>query len=102
MWKINKKKDNEAASLLMALATLGGRMRHLKTYLTRADLPGYPQAESAWAYLWSVRNDQAFFTTMGVDVRTFDIIHQAFLIEWESETIARADVNCHGQPQVAR
>ena len=46
-----RKKDDEAASLLMALATLGGPMQHLKTYLTRADLPGDPRAESAWAMM---------------------------------------------------
>ena len=97
-----QKHEEESACLLMALATLGGPMRHLKTYLTRGDLPGDPRAQSAWAYLFSARNDRAFVTTMGVDVRTFEIILQLFTIEWETTTIDQADMNANGEPQVAR
>ena len=91
--------SEELATIFVALAAMGGPLRQLRTYLTRADLPGDPLAESAWAYLWSSQSDRAFITTMGVDVNTFQTILNRFTIKWGSETIPRGDVNSNGEPQ---
>jgi hypothetical protein len=96
--------DEEALVMIWALAYLGtpGQFRQLRTYLTRADLPSIPMANSAWAYLWRSRSDRAFITTMGVDVRTFDDLLDRFSARWNFTTIDRADVNPIGEPQVGR
>ena len=69
-----QQQEDDAVALVLALAALGGPIRHIKTYLTQSNLPGDPLSKSAWAYLWSARNDRAFVTTMGMDVATFNII----------------------------
>ncbi|PLW28438.1 hypothetical protein PCASD_19136 [Puccinia coronata f. sp. avenae] len=93
---------DEAAIIIVALASMGGPIRNLRTYLTRGDLPGDPLVDSAWAYLWSSQSDRAFITTMGVDVNTFETIHTPFSLLWNGETIPRGDVNPHGEPQPGR
>jgi hypothetical protein len=95
-------KDEEMGFLIVDLATMGGPSRKLRTYLTRGDLPGDPLAESAWAYLWGAQNNQAFITTMGVDVNTFNTILHPFAELWNAEPIPWGDVNPHGKPQLAR
>ncbi|PLW15589.1 hypothetical protein PCASD_21778 [Puccinia coronata f. sp. avenae] len=85
-----RRKDDDAVALIVALATMGGPLRQMRTYLTRGDLPGDPLADSAWTYLWSAQNNQAFITTMGVDVHTFNTILTPFETLWNSETIPEA------------
>jgi hypothetical protein len=82
-----RRKDDDAVALIVALATMGGPLQQMRTYLTRGDLPGDPLADSAWAYLWSAQNNQAFITTMGVDVHTFNTILTPFETLWNSKTI---------------
>ncbi|PLW11804.1 hypothetical protein PCASD_21061 [Puccinia coronata f. sp. avenae] len=97
-----RRKDDNAVALIVGLATMGGPLRQMRTYLTRGDLPGDPLADSAWAYLWSAQNNRAFITTMGVDVHTFNTILTPFKTLWNSETIPRGNVNPQGEPQLAR
>ncbi|KAH9471875.1 hypothetical protein Pst134EA_002508 [Puccinia striiformis f. sp. tritici] len=99
-----QQEDEEAVLLIISLAILGESrpFRQLQTYLTRGDLPGNPRSDSAWAYLYSARNNRAFITTMGVNVRTFDELLSRFSIHWAAGTIPRNDVNPNGDPQVGR
>ncbi|PLW38814.1 hypothetical protein PCANC_16582 [Puccinia coronata f. sp. avenae] len=97
-----RREDDNAVALIVGLATRGGPLRQMRTYLTRGDLLGDPLADSAWAYLWSAQNNRAFITTMGVDVHTFNTILTPFETLWNSKTIPRGDVNPQGEPQLAR
>ncbi|PLW27671.1 hypothetical protein PCANC_24147 [Puccinia coronata f. sp. avenae] len=96
------REDDDAVALIVALATMSGPLRQMRTYLTRGNLLGNPLADSPWAYLWSAQNNQAFITTMGVDVHTFKTILTPFEKLWNSKTIPRGDVNPQGEPQLAR
>ncbi|KAH9450939.1 hypothetical protein Pst134EB_018447 [Puccinia striiformis f. sp. tritici] len=98
------REEEEAIALIITLGHLGtpGLFRQIRTYLTRADLPVDPMKNSAWAFLWSARNDRGFITTMGVDVTTFDNLLQRYTVHWDFSTIDREDVNPHGEPQIGR
>ena len=96
-----QKDDEDAIGLIAALALLRKPMpiRTLRTYLTRADLPGHPRVSSAWTHMRRIGNDRAFITVMGIDVRTFEGILVPFSAAWDSSTITQSDVNPYGQPQ---
>ena len=96
-----QKDNNDAIGLIAALALLRKPMpiRTLRTYLTRADLPGHPWVSSAWTHMWQIVNNRAFIMVMGIDVRTFEAILVPFSAAWDSSTITQYNVNPYGQPQ---
>ncbi|KNZ47987.1 hypothetical protein VP01_599g5 [Puccinia sorghi] len=72
--QVQRQQHEETAGLIIALATLGGPMQQLKTYLSRGNLPGDPLAQSFWAYLYRARNNWAFVMMMGFDVQKLNIL----------------------------
>lgn len=83
--QVQRQQHEETAGLIIALATLGGPMQQLKTYLSRGNLPGDPLAQSFWAYLYRARNNWAFVMMMGFDVQKLNILVRQFAIEWSLE-----------------
>ena len=96
--------DDKILAAILGLAILGApiHFRTIQTYLTRDDLAGHPRFSSAWVHLRNVGNDRAFITTMGVDVKTFEMLLVPFSNLWDMATINRPDVNPHGAPQPGR
>lgn len=75
-----------------ALNSAGRRPNRL--YLRRDELQINPRHNSGWQGLWKSQSDRAFITTMGIDVRTFNIIlDRGFQFKWETQPIPRDDVS---------
>jgi hypothetical protein len=61
----------------------------------------FPCIDSAWQHLYESQDDQAFITTMGVDVETFHTILDSGLQDcWDTTTIPCPDVASGGQPRL--
>jgi len=74
-----------------------------RLYLTRPDLLPNPRADTPWQILHRGRNNRAFITTMGFDVRTFELIlEEGFARVWESTPIPRSDVPSSSAPRIHR
>ena len=93
--------DEDSLAAILGLALLGAPFpfRSIRTYHTCKDLAGHPRISSPWLHLQYVGNNRAFITTMGIDVRTFEMLLIPFSNIWDTSTIDRADVNPHGAPQ---
>ena len=71
-----------------------------RSYLCHPQLQQYPQNTSSWQALFNSQNDRAFITTMGFDVKTFElIVRSGFGTLWLSQPIPRADASTHGEPR---
>jgi hypothetical protein len=99
--------EQQLAGSAMAIISLGAIEAHrLRTerrqpsrlYLCRPQLLRNPRGATAWQVLRRTRNDQAYITTMGFDVATFDAILDAgFGVAWEMTPIPREDVSRSGR-----
>ena len=72
-------------------------------YILWQELLPNPWDSIAWQQLWKSKEDQAFITTMGLDMATFRYILEgdnSFGIQWESSTIPRNDVCIYGGSQL--
>jgi len=68
-------------------------------YLGWAQLLINPQVRTPWQVLFASRNDHAYITTMGFDVRTFDaILFNGFEYTWLSTPISQSDIDCGSDP----
>jgi len=98
-----------ASVLLVAIFTYGhlahllraeGRRRH-RLYLCRPELMPNPRIGSPWQCLYQSQSNRAFITTMGIDIKTFQLILDAgFEDLWNSTPIPRTDTNIHGEPRL--
>ncbi|KAG8729510.1 hypothetical protein FRC10_003845 [Ceratobasidium sp. 414] len=69
-------------------------------YLPWQELMPNPWFESGWLALYQSREDQAYITTMSIDVATFDYILQAgFKAAWDNRPIRRNNINPLGRPR---
>jgi len=79
------------------------RRQERRLYLIRPDLLPNPRADTPWQILYLGRNNRAFVTTMGFDVRTFELIlEEGFAHVWESTPIPRSDVPSSSAPRIYR
>jgi hypothetical protein len=59
-----------------------------RTYLTHPELLPNPRANTPWQRLYSSQSDQAFITTMGFDVATFNLLlWGGFAERWDLQAI---------------
>lgn len=77
------------------------RRRRYRFLLRRELLPD-PREGTPWQRLWESRSDRSFITTMGVDIRTFELLLTHFAPLWNSTPIPREDVNTEGRPRLGR
>jgi hypothetical protein len=89
------------ASILILLALrhrpFNVKKRKCSGHLRRGELMPAPRQESPWQALYQSREDRAYITTMGIDVKTFDYLLAAgFKDAWDSRPIRRSDVNPNG------
>ncbi|KAK7685815.1 hypothetical protein QCA50_011161 [Cerrena zonata] len=78
------------------------RAQH-RGYLLRSDLLPNPRTITPWQRLRDGRSDHAYIVTMGLDVKTFELIlSSGFQRRWEESTIDRTDVSSVGAPRPER
>lgn len=103
----------ESLGLAAGLLVLHGieESRHLRTqrrhdrrhYLCRSHLLPNPRTNTPWQVLYASANDRAFITTMGFDVRGFQMLLEAgFEGKWNSRAIPRPDVSASAEPLINR
>jgi len=77
------------------------RRKPHRLYLLRQELLPNPRDGIVWQQLWKSQEDQAFITTMGIDVAIFHYILEGadgFGIQWENSSIPHNDVCIYGEP----
>ena len=80
--------------------TQRNRRSHTRHYLTRSELLLHPRGRTPWQVLYHSQNDRAFITTMGFDVRCFQLILESGFQEvWDTHPISRPDTSAHGHPR---
>ncbi|PPQ95855.1 hypothetical protein CVT26_015594 [Gymnopilus dilepis] len=91
-----------SGALLIAGAEAGRELkaehrRQTRNYLCRPQLPPSSHYGTAWQSLADSRNDRAYITTMGFDVKTFElIIRSGFEERWLAGPIPRNDASTSG------
>jgi hypothetical protein len=98
--------ERELAGALLSVMVVGAeqsrqvRARHRnpsRLYLCRGQLLHDPRGDTAWQKLKRTRNDCAFITTMGFNVKMFTfILESRFPKHWYEDTIPRHDTNVTG------
>jgi len=74
------------------------RRNQTRNYLCRPQLQPNPRHNTPWQALFNSRNDRAFITTMGFDVKTFElIVRSGFGACWLNQPIPRADASTRGE-----
>lgn len=104
--------DEEATQDILILATLVTGVEEAcqacidhrndnRLYLCRPQLLPNPRIDTPWQRLYLSQNNQAFITTMGFDVGTFNyIVANGFGEHWLSEPIRHTDTNsANGNPR---
>jgi len=74
-----------------------------RLYLLHSHLMPCPQRDTPWQQLYASKSKQAFITTMGVSVKTFQfVLKQGFHMAWDSLPIPHTDVLQSGNPHLVQ
>lgn len=110
----NNQQDYQDALLALsaAMIVVGGnqtnelraaRRSETRQYLCRDQLLPDPRQNTPWQALYHSRNDRAFITTMGLDVKTFDhVLNSGFASCWNQTPVHRNDTDPDGAPRPGR
>ena len=80
--------------------TRRNRRSHTRHYLTRPELLSHPRGRTPWQVLYHSRNERAFITTMGFDVRGFQLILESGFGEaWVTHPISWPEISADAHPR---